>query len=186
MGTTATTAGAFSFPFACSPRPAYGSALAAGGALTLWLAQSRRAWVVISLVTVSLGYCWHRRPGHYTPLLPESSQPVAPFHTGTPEPLRVNLALDRLYVSTAEFLPKTAHLTTWHEDEARGFWLYERMFPEAAWLGGRVTVWSGTMAIRQLSGGSLWTSADVTVAGGRAGGPRLPPARLCRLARLGG
>ena len=54
------------------------------------------------------------------------------------------------------------------------FWLYERMFPEAAWLGGRVTVWHGDIAIWQLSGGSLWTGTDVSVAGERASGPRLP------------
>ena len=138
------------FPFRLLTFVACGLALAAGGALTLWLAQSRRTWVATCVVAAALGIAGVG--GRSVPLNPELSRTVS-------------LAPGGLYVSTAEFLPKTAHFTTWHEDEARGFWLYERMFPEAAWLGGRVTVWHGNVAIRQLAGGSLWTSTDVTVVG---------------------
>ena len=54
----------------------------------------------------------------------------------------MGIAPGGLYTGTGEFVPKTAHWTTWHEDEARYFWLYEHMFPEASWLGGRIAVWS--------------------------------------------
>ena len=141
---------AIQFPFRLLTPAGYGIALAAGGALTLWLAPHRLILVAVSLAAIGLGIAGIG--GRTIPLTPGLSRIVAPAPGG-------------LYVSTTEFTPRTAHWTTWHEDEARGFWLYERMFPEAAWLGGRVTVWHGNLAIRQLSGGSLWTSADVTVAG---------------------
>jgi hypothetical protein len=67
-----------------------------------------------------------------------------------------------------EFLPHTAGLTTWFEGEARGFWLYERMFPEASWLGGRVRAWQGDVAVQDVLGRALWTSATTTA--GSAGG----------------
>ena len=141
---------AIQFPFRLLAPATVGLALATGGALTIWLAPRRRAWVLISLVTVGLAIAGIG--GRTIPLNPELSRTVG-------------IAPGGLYTGTGEFVPQTAHFITWHEDEARGFWLYERMFPEAAWIGGRVTVWHGTVAIRQLSGGSLWTSADVTVAG---------------------
>ena len=146
---------AIQFPVRLLIPTGYGIALAAGGALTLWAAPRRRAWVAISLVTIGLGVAGIG--GRSIPLTANPPQAVAPESGG--------LYVGSEEVGSAEFLPRTAHFTTWHEDEARGRWLYERMFPEAAWLGGRVTVWHGTMAIRQLTGGSLWTSAEVTVAG---------------------
>ena len=155
VGTTATPARHPVPPSACSSPPATAWPWQPAGALALWLAQSRRAWVVVSLATVSFGIAGIG--GRAIPLTASLPQAVAPESGG--------LYVGSAEVGSAEFLPKTTHLTTWHEDEARGRWLYERMFPEAAWLGGRVTVWHGTLAIRQLSGGSLWTSADVTVAG---------------------
>ena len=141
---------AVQFPFRLLTFVAYGLALAAGGTLTLWTAPRRRAWVAISLATIGLAIAGIG--ARTIPLNPELSRTVG-------------LAPGGLYTVTGEFVPKAAHWTTWHEDEARGFWLYEHMFPEAAWLGGRVTVWHGTLAIRHLSGGSLWTRADVTVEG---------------------
>lgn len=141
---------AMQFPFRLLVPTAVGLALATGGALTLWLAPHRLILVAVSLAAIGLGIAGIG--GRTIPLTPGLSRIVAPAPGG-------------LYVSTTEFVPRTAHWTTWHEDEARGFWLYERMFPDASWLGGRVTVWHGNLAIRQLSGGSLWTSADVTVAG---------------------
>lgn len=153
------------FPFRLLAPAGYGIALAAGGSLTLWMARSRRAWVATGLVVVGLGVAGVG--GYFMPLAPEVTRGATRFMPLTPEHSRVvDLSRGgRSYIGTREFVPKTAHFTTWHEDEARGFWLYERMFPEAAWLGGRVTVWHGNLAIRQLSGGFLWTSADVTVEG---------------------
>ena len=143
-------------PFRLFTPAAYGIGLAAGGALTLWAAPRRRVWVVISLAVVGLGFAGVG--GRVMPLTPEVPRAVDEYFSN-----RMKHGLH--YGESGEFVPKTAHWTTWHEDEARGFWLYERMFPEAAWLGGRVTVWHGTLAIRQLAGGSLWTSAEVTVVG---------------------
>ena len=146
---------AVQFPFRLLAPATTGLALATGGALTLWLAPHHRAWVILSLVAVGLGI---------TGIGGRAIQVTANFPRAvTPEPGGLYVGAEE--IGSGEFLPRTARLTTWHEDEARGFWLYERMFPEAAWLGGRVTVWHGNLAIRQLSGGSLWTSADVTVAG---------------------
>ena len=145
---------AIQFPFRLLAPAAVGLALATGGALTLWLAPHRLTWAALSLATIGLGIAGIG--GRIMPLTPEVSRTVG-------------LAPGGLYTGTGEFVPKTAHWTTWHEDEARGFWLYERMFPDASWIGGRVTGWHGTLTIRQLSGGSLWTSAEVTVAGDEQG-----------------
>ncbi len=155
---------ALQFPFRLLAPAGYGIAAAAGGALTLWAASNRRAWLATSLAVVGLGVAGVG--GYFVPIAPEVSQQnlaFMPLQSGFSRV--VALDPDRLFFHTGEFLPKTAHLTTWHEGEARGFWLYEHMFPEAAWLGGRVTVWHSNVAIRQLSGGTLWTSTDVTVAG---------------------
>ena len=141
---------AMQFPFRLLAPATLGLALAAGGALTLWLAPHRLTWAALSLAAIGLGIAGIG--GRIMPLNPALSRTVG-------------LAPGGLYISTGEFVPKTAHWTIWHEDEARGFWLYERMFPDASWLGGRVTGWHGTLTIRQLAGGSLWTSAEVTVAG---------------------
>ena len=155
---------AIQFPFRLLAPAGYGVALAAGGALTLWAAPSRRVWAATGLAILGLGIAGVG--GYFTPLAPEVTRGGVRFMPLTSGLSRVvDLSPGRSYIGTREFVPKTAHWTTWHEDEARGFWLYERMFPEAAWLGGRVTVWDGTMAIRQLAGGSLWTSAAVTVVG---------------------
>ena len=147
---------ALQFPFRLLAPAGYGIALAAGGALTLWAAPRRPVWVAISLAVFGLGIAG--TGGRVMPLTPEIPRAVDEYFSN-----RLKHGLQ--YGESGEFVPKTAHWTTWHEEEARGFWLYERMFPEAAWLGGRVTGWHGNLAIRQLSGGSLWTSADITVAG---------------------
>ncbi len=138
---------AIQLPFRLLAPAGYGIALAAGGALTLWLSPNRLVWAATGLVVVGLGVAGVG--GRAMPLTSELSRVVEPAPGG-------------LYISSGEFVPQTAHFTTWHEEEARGFWLYERMFPEASWIGGRVAVWRGDLTIRQLAGGSLWTSADVT------------------------
>ena len=159
---------ALQFPFRLLAPAGYGIALAAGGVLALWAAPSRRAWVATGLAVVGLGVAGVG--GYFTPLAPEVTRGGVRFMPLTSElPRAVSLVPGRLYITTGEFVPKTARFTTWHEDEARGFWLYERMFPDASWLGGRVTGWHGTLTIRQLAGGSLWTSAEVTVEGDEQG-----------------
>ena len=65
--------------------------------------------------------------------------------------------------STNEFLPRTADFKTWHEGEARGFWLYDRMFPDAGWVAGLVMPWAGQVAVRGVSQGGLAWVADVSV-----------------------
>ena len=142
------------FPFRLLAPAVLGLALATGGAVTLWLAPHRHAWVLLSLATIGLGIAGIG--GRIIPLTPELSRTVG-------------LAPGGLYISTGEFVPKTVHFTTWHEGEARYFGLYEQLFPEASWLGGRVTVWHGNMTVRQLTGGSLWTSAEVAVEGDKPG-----------------
>jgi hypothetical protein len=67
--------------------------------------------------------------------------------------------------STEEFLPRTADYAVWHQGEARGFWLYERLFPEASWTAGRLMVWHGEAAVHTVQGGALWTTARITVPG---------------------
>jgi hypothetical protein len=76
-------------------------------------------------------------------------------------------ALERLdpgyTASTNEFLPRTANIQTWLGDEARGFWLYDRMYPEAGWVAGQVMAWQGDIGIRQVWQEGLTWVADVRV-----------------------
>lgn len=99
--------------------------------------------------------------------LPGRSLPLDPTVTRTVDD-QTSIARERAHPgsteSTDEFLPRTATYEVWHEGEARGFWLYDRMFPDAGWLGGRVMVWTGDAALNALRGGLLWTETDVEVA----------------------
>ena len=65
--------------------------------------------------------------------------------------------------STNEFLPRSADFETWHEGEARGFWLYDRMFPDAGWVAGQVMPWSGQVGIHGVSQAGLSWVVDVSV-----------------------
>ncbi|NBQ33579.1 MAG: hypothetical protein EBU21_16785, partial [Proteobacteria bacterium] len=65
--------------------------------------------------------------------------------------------------STNEFLPRSADFETWHEGEARGFWLYDRMFPDAGWVAGQVMPWSGQVGIHGVSQSGLSWVVDVSV-----------------------
>ena len=65
--------------------------------------------------------------------------------------------------STNEFLPRSADFETWHEGEARGFWLYDRMFPDAGWVAGQVMPWSGQVGIHGVTQGGLSWVVDVSV-----------------------
>jgi hypothetical protein len=65
--------------------------------------------------------------------------------------------------STNEFLPRTANVQTWLGDEARGFWLYDRTYPEAGWVAGQVMAWQGDIGVRQVWQGGLTWVADVRV-----------------------
>ena len=68
--------------------------------------------------------------------------------------------------STNEFLPRTANYETYREGEARGFWLYDRMYPEAGWVAGQVMGRGGDIAIHQVSHAGLSWVAEVSVAPG--------------------
>jgi hypothetical protein len=65
--------------------------------------------------------------------------------------------------STNEFLPRTANIQTWLGDEARGFWLYDRTYPEGGWVAGQVMAWQGDIGIRQVWQGGLTWIVDVRV-----------------------
>lgn len=67
--------------------------------------------------------------------------------------------------STNEFLPRTANYETYLGEEARGFWLYDRMYPEAGWVGGQVMGWGGAVAVHDVARVGLSWVADVTVEG---------------------
>ncbi|MDQ3700885.1 MAG: hypothetical protein M3442_08195, partial [Chloroflexota bacterium] len=139
----------------------YGVALATGGALTLWARPSRQAWmgaVVVAGVLAAIALA-----GRDVPIVADIS------HTaGTPAAIARERAQPGTTASTDEFLPRTADFQTWHEGEARGFWLYERLFPEASWIAGRLLVWEGDVSVHSLRGGALWTSAGVTAGAGGA------------------
>ena len=68
--------------------------------------------------------------------------------------------------STNEFLPRTANYETWHEGEARGFWLYDRLFPDAGWVAGQVMPWAGLVAVHGVARVGLSWVVDVTVTPG--------------------
>jgi hypothetical protein len=139
----------------------FGVALAAGGAMAASMRATRTAWIlttcaVVALIVTGTGHRLVR-------VDPERSQAV-----GVPYLIeQQRLQRGWTYGESGEFLPKTANYVEWHEGEARGFWLYERMFPEASWIGGRVLPWEGDLAVHAISGGRLWTSIDVgSVQGG--------------------
>ena len=70
--------------------------------------------------------------------------------------------------STNEFLPRTARYETYLGNEARGFWLYDRMYPEAGWVAGQVMGWGDVVAVHEVAQAGLSWVADVTVGVGGA------------------
>ena len=159
-----------------------GVALAAGGALALWLRPGRAAWLAAGLATTALAIAGTgNRPAHTAP---DVSRTVDLSYVLGMQQNRPDYT-----ASTFEFLPRTADYATWHEGEARGFWLYERLFPEAAWLGGRLLVWEGPAPVRALAGGPLWAAADVLVeaappAAAGAGAPGAAPGAVLAFHQL--
>lgn|GEM_PF-4930628 len=65
--------------------------------------------------------------------------------------------------STNEFLPRTANIQTSLRQEARGFRLYDRTYPEAGWIAGQVMAWQSDIGICQVWQGGLTWVADVRV-----------------------
>jgi hypothetical protein len=132
-----------------------GAALAAGSTLALWRRPGRAAWALaVGLTTFCAVASMAQLP---VPLDPQRSQGVDWAAAIANE--RANPGST---VSTHEFLPRTAFFEQRHAGDVRGFWLYERLFPEAAWLAGRVLPWSGDVALRALYGDALWTVVDVS------------------------
>ena len=139
----------------------YGAALAGAAALALTVRPSRRAWVLAVTVAVVLGITGTTR--RWMPIDPDASHTV-----GVTTAIQSQHSQPFFTDSTEEFTPRSAGFVEWHEGEARGFWLYERMFPEAAWVAGRVRSWEGSLGITGVRGRLLWTEADVD--GGSDGG----------------
>jgi hypothetical protein len=137
----------------------YGVALAAGGALALCARPGRLSWAVAALAVAVLAVAG--TAGRAVPIAPDASHAVdVGTAIGRERSQPGNTA------STDEFLPRTTGYETWHEGQARGFWLYERLWPEASWLAGRLLVWRGDVAVHGLRGGALWTSARVAAGDG--------------------
>ena len=135
---------AMQFPFRLLVPTAVGLALATGGALTLWLAPHRLILVAVSLAAIGLGIAGIG--GRTIPLTPGLSRRVAPAPGG-------------LYVSTTEFMPRTAHWTTWHEDEAAASGCTSACSPKlpglAAALPSGTAIWLSSSCLAAPSGPAL-------------------------------
>ncbi|MGH2367374.1 MAG: hypothetical protein ACRDI2_04170 [Chloroflexota bacterium] len=139
----------------------FGLALAAGGSVAFCLRPTRLTWGLAAAAAVGLAVVGTGE--RHVPLDPQVSREMSAATAAADERTQPGYT-----DSMDEFLPRTAGYAVWHEGEARGFWLYQRMFPEASWIGGRVRAWDGRVAIVELRGRSLWTSAAV-VAGEQGG-----------------
>ncbi|HEX2185660.1 MAG TPA: hypothetical protein VHN78_09165, partial [Chloroflexota bacterium] len=60
-----------------------------------------------------------------------------------------------------EFVPRTVDLEALGPGRRRGNGVYERLYPEFGWLGGRVWVMQGRVRVAELAGGPTWTDARV-------------------------
>jgi hypothetical protein len=138
---------------------ALATGLATGGALALVLPRPGRAVGAVVLVVVA-ALAVAGTAGREVPIAPGGKRGA-----GVEAAVARQRAQPGTTASTDEFLPRTADFETWHEGEARGFWLYERLFPEASWIGGRTQIWEGEAAVHEVSGGGLWTAARVTAGG---------------------
>ena len=138
-----------------------GLAVALAGSLVTSVRTTRGVWVVAVLVAAVLAVSG--LGGRRVALDPGVSHEMSVATAAADE-----RASPGYTDSMDEFLPRGTGVVTWHENEARGFWLFERMFPEASWVGGRVRAWAGDVSIDGVRGRSLWTVADVTAGG--AGG----------------
>jgi hypothetical protein len=150
------------FPYRLLGPVAVGAALAGAGALALLVRPGARAWLIaagMSLVLAVAGTA-----GRPLPRSPGGSSPI-----DTASVLERQVSFPDFTASSSEFLPRTADYADRLDGEVRQFGLYERMFPEAAWLAGRLLVWQGNVGVDAVSGGALWTAADVTVEGAEAG-----------------
>ncbi|CAA9281446.1 MAG: hypothetical protein AVDCRST_MAG77-3879 [uncultured Chloroflexi bacterium] len=159
------------FPMRLLGLTGYGVSLALAAVVALWPRGSRAGWAVgltvAGCVALSGGAL---RPLHFNPERTRSATEDAIIGQQRQE-------RSWSYGESGEFLPKTANWVEWHEGEARGFWLFGRMFPEVSWTGGRVLPWAGDVGVRGLWGGGLWTVVDVEVSStaaataGSAGAP---------------
>jgi hypothetical protein len=60
-----------------------------------------------------------------------------------------------------EFVPRSADLEALGPGKRRGNGVYERLYPEFGWLGGRTWVLEGDLQVTDLAGGPTWTEATV-------------------------
>ncbi|HEX2034739.1 MAG TPA: DUF6541 family protein, partial [Chloroflexota bacterium] len=145
---------AIQLPARFLPAACYGVAMATGASLALYAPVRRITWALVVLAVLVLAATW-------MPRRPLPLEPGAPHSMGVTNLIELERTEPGFSNSTEEFLPRTAYYEVHHEGEARGFWLYERLWPEAGWLGGRVRAWAGAAAVRGLWGGALWTVAEV-------------------------
>ena len=136
------------------PGACLGLALAGGALLALYLRPGAGAWLLAGGAAVLLGVTMTPRRG--MPLEAGVSHTMGVQHL-----IELERSEPGFTNSTGEFLPRSATYEVHHEGEARGFWLYERLWPEASWLGGRVRVAAGEAAVAGLWGRGLWTVARV-------------------------
>src|SRR5262249_54670078 len=154
------------FPYRLLGPVAVGAGLAGAGALALLVRPGARAWLLAGGVTLVLAAA-----GAFGRPLPRS--PGGPSAVDAASVLERQTSFPDFTASSSEFLPRTADYADRLDGEVRQFGLYERMFPEAAWLAGRLLVWQGDAGVDSVSGGALWTAADVTVEAAGAGGVTL-------------
>ena len=146
------------FPYRLLGPVALGAGLAGAGALALLVRPGARAWPVAAGLAVVLAVAG--TAGRPLPRSPGGSSPIDAASV-----LERQVSFPDFTASSSEFLPRTADYAERLDGEVRQFGLYERMFPEAAWLAGRLLVWQGDVGVDAVSGGALWTAADVSVEG---------------------
>ncbi|HEX2325385.1 MAG TPA: DUF6541 family protein, partial [Chloroflexota bacterium] len=100
----------------------FGVAVAGAGALALTLGGGARGGLGAAVVVAVLAL--GGTLGRTVPMDPQLTRDV-----GLERAARDEQAQPGLTDSMDEFLPLTANFETWHEGEARGFWLYERLWP---------------------------------------------------------
>jgi hypothetical protein len=146
------------FPYRLLGPVAIGAGLAGAGALALLTRPGARAWLLAAGLSLALAVSG--TAGRSLPRSPGGSSVIDAASV-----LERQVSFPDFSASSGEFLPRTADYAERLDGEVRRFGLYEGMFPEAAWLAGRLLVWEGNVGVDAVSGGALWTAADVTVQG---------------------
>jgi hypothetical protein len=134
----------------------FGLGLTLAGTLALCVRPGKRAWfaAVVASLCLAVGGIGARHIGYDDTPVHEVNAVTAAADART-RPGYTD--------SMDEFLPRSAGYEVWHENEARGFWIYQRMFPESSWVAGRLRTWQGNVTPRAVWGRLLWTAAELDV-----------------------